>query len=119
VESLLAEKPVVVLFQDCRVREDAVTKLKQQLSEKFPSYYNFVTTQLALKGEGGSAYPLAMITLIMRTDQPPRLCSSAAVHWTPPKVLDGRLQILRVESEDGIAWVICNVYNFTAGNASG
>ena len=119
VEGLLADRPAVALFQDCRVRAKAVPALKQQLSEKFPGYYNFVTTQRAFKGAGRFAYPVAMVTLIMRMDQPPRLCSSAEVHWVQPTELDGRLQIIRMEASDGSVWAICNVYNFTAGNAVG
>lgn len=49
VEGLFSEKPTVALFQDCRVREDTMAKLKQQLSENFPCYYNFVTTQQRVK----------------------------------------------------------------------
>jgi hypothetical protein len=119
VEGLLAKEPAVAFLQDCRVRAKAVPALKQQLSDKFPGYYNFVTTQRASKGAGRLAYPVAMVTLIMRMDQPPRLCSGAEVQWVQPTELDGRLQIIRMETSDGSVWVVCNVYNFTAGNAAG
>ena len=121
VDKALSEWPAAALFQDCRVKPPKVTELKRKLARKFPGYQSFVTTGLNKRSQRkqGPAYPLAMVTLVLKSDVPARLCSSAEIHWQPPKSLDGRLQVIRVTPMAGKTWYIANVYNYTAANPIG
>ena len=121
VEGALAGRPAAALFQDCRLKPSQVADLKHKLSRKFPSYQSFVTTSSARRGRKakGPPYPLAMVTLVLKTDVPARLCTEAELKWKQPRSMDGRLQVVRVEPATGKVWFIVNVYNYTAGSPAG
>jgi len=76
VHAITLRKAQIIFLQDCRVSNRNRDTVKQELRVRFPDYQSFLTTRKGV--HKGKAYPLTLVTLVLKTGEPAALIRTMA-----------------------------------------